>query len=210
MQLVDIFPTTIAYLKLESCNPDRMLSALLDIGFDFGQGDLEDNGGHTADQALLDRDEFADAKREIERHALQYARSLGHSVEGVQVVSSWGNVVRDGDQIAAHWHPNSYVSGCFYLTDGAPIEFSRPPWLEMMFSVEPTTQFDADNPRTFKTFFVTPEPGTLLLFPSRLQHKVRRHSGAERYSIAFNTMPLGRIGSPTMYLNLPHVAAASQ
>jgi uncharacterized protein (TIGR02466 family) len=208
MQLVDIFPTTLAYLKLKSCDPNRMLEVLLDIGFEFETGDHKDNGGHTADQSLLDRVEFADAKREIELQTLEYTHSLGHSVEGIQVVSSWGNVVRDGDQIVPHIHPNSYVSGCFYLTGGASIEFSRQHCFDTMFSVEPTINFDASNPRTFKTFYITPEPGTLLLFPARLQHRVLRHSGPDRYSIGFNTMPLGSFGSPTMHLNLPRVPEA--
>ena len=205
MELLDLFPTTVCGVQLKSFNAQTMLDCMTSTNFlratVFRDGDSD--GEFTENQAILDAPKFLDVRTEIEAITLQYAHSLGHVVQGVQIINSWANLIRDGDQLHPHWHPNSYISGCFYITDGASIEFMRPNFMDILFGVEPSVELNNENPRTFKSFFIDPKPGMLLLFPSRLQHKVNPQKGNDRYSIAFNTMPLGNFGRATMQMTVP-------
>ena len=203
MELIDLFPITLSGTKLKSFDEKTMLNSMTSNKFSFVREDEINNGGYTENQQILNEPEFASIKKEIETITLQYAHSLGHVVQEIQIVNSWANLLRDGNEIKSHWHPNSYISGCLYLTNGAPIEFIRPNVMEMLFGVEPNIVLNNQNLRTFKSFIINLEAGMLLLFPSRLHHKVSVHKGSDRYSIAFNTMPVGEFGKPTMHMTVP-------
>ena len=101
---------------------------------------------------------------------------------------AWANVSHAGDYTKPHVHPNSNVSGVYYVDAGnAPaedtqsgvIEFMDPRHRPGMFATEGTLPFDA--------YKVTPASGMLLLFPAWLYHYVHPYRGsAPRISVALN------------------------
>ena len=67
----------------------------------------------------------------------------------------------------------------------------------------PAIQEGADNYRSQQSLVIPPKPGRMILFPSGLHHSVQpSQDDARRYSIAFNTLPVGRIGTPTNLMEI--------
>lgn len=101
---------------------------------------------------------------------------------------AWANVARSGHYAKPHVHPNSNISGVYYVDvgDAAPddqhsgtIEFIDPRQRPGMFETQGTLPFDA--------YRVRPTPGTLLLFPAWLYHYVHPYRGTRpRVTVAFN------------------------
>lgn len=107
-----------------------------------------------------------------------------------------------------HCHPNSWVSGVFYLSthQSGAIEFLREnPWTEQFVNRRPQNmdhRLVVTMLRHELTEQILPLKGRLLLFPSSLQHRVLGLTAREledRYSISFNAFPQGTldlVGSP--------------
>ncbi len=101
---------------------------------------------------------------------------------------AWANVNRDGHFNSMHLHPGEHWSGVYYVDPGEPdraiplngvIEFPDPRPAARAMPV-PGFKFDGG-------LSVIPQAGTLLLFPSWLEHGVTPYRGTgERISIAFN------------------------
>ena len=196
MDLVDIFPATIAVCDLKSLTPEVIDKAKEFIDLNNQVGDLSYDGTYTQEQQLLNKLIFRDIKQEIIGYCLEFARAYSHLVEEIEICNSWGNVIEQGQSIHFHRHVNSYISGAFYLTEGSPFVFHNFAH-ESLFSVMPAL-IKEDNYRSRTSLTVPPKPGRLIMFPSGLQHSVLPSQvPSKRYSIAFNTMPLGRIGTPT-------------
>jgi uncharacterized protein (TIGR02466 family) len=122
-----------------------------------------------------------------------FLKTVGHRVPEIAITQCWLNINRPGERHHRHHHPNSFVSGVYYL-DAAPnagsIAFHRPGFVEL----EPE-KLQA-TPFTFDLWNEAPRTGLLLLFPSRLEHSVGPNmSQQDRLSISFNTMFRGKIGS---------------
>lgn len=122
-----------------------------------------------------------------------FIEAQGQDVPEIAITQCWLNVNRPGERHHRHHHPNSFISGVYYLDsspDAGGIVFHRPGLLEL----EPAKL--RGTPFTFDIWKEPPETGRLLLFPSRLEHSVEpNQSGRDRLSISFNTMFRGPIGS---------------
>jgi uncharacterized protein (TIGR02466 family) len=194
MNFIDLFPTTVAAQKLISLDVEAALERIKSLNYVDDSGN---RGQYTQDQNLLADPYFADVCEEIEAACSDFAKAHGHQVEGVGICSSWANKIPSGNIINRHTHANSYISGTFYLTGGSPIEFFNTGLNDAVFNFAPEKRFDANNVRTFGSVYFDVEPGQLLLFPSGLAHGVQENKGADRYSVAFNTLPVGLFGEPT-------------
>ena len=94
--------------------------------------------------------------------------------------SLWANVLKSGGHHGAHIHPNSLISGTFYVEaprGSGAIRFEDPRLPLMM----------AAPPRAESFVSVEPRPALLLLWESWLRHEVLPGAGkGERLSISFN------------------------
>lgn len=203
MQMIPIFGTWIGVAPIHSLDIQSALEYVQSCDEEHAYGG--DNGSVTVTQRLLDAAVFKDVKLECERLSHKYVRQLGHQVEAVKVTSSWGNTLRMNEPIHVHMHPNSYVSGVFYLTDGAPLNFHSPFQTEDLFTLRPLVQWEEHNEYTWQVLKIPIKAGYAILFPSRLKHHVDMNTTDYRYSIAFNTMPTGLIGDSTKELNIVEV-----
>ncbi len=104
----------------------------------------------------------------------------------LRIVNLWANINGRGGYHEKHRHENSFLSGTYYVEageDAAPITFYDPKAAFRM--IEP----NMENPGAFtaKVFSVQPSTGSVVLFPSYLEHKVEVQKGAaERLSLSFN------------------------
>ena len=114
------------------------------------------------------------------------------------VTQSWTNRTKKGEYHHAHVHQNSIVSGVFYFdgNDDDVIEFiDNKAWLggkQWAVEAKEDTSYNAER------WWYPADVGTLLLFPSSLEHSVPEVEGdKDRYSISFNTFFKGAIGNST-------------
>jgi uncharacterized protein (TIGR02466 family) len=112
-------------------------------------------------------------------------------LDGNLIVSSmWGNMIppQSGGRHQIHRHVMSYVSGIYYLTEGAPTVFSDPVYARSLTSFEIPALNNQDS------LTIEPKPGTMVVFPSYVQHFTEPHYGdGNRLSIAWNSFPQGSI-----------------
>lgn len=200
MQMIPMFGTYVGAAKLKSLNVDSALEYVKNLKEHDAYGG--DNGAVTVTQRLLDEPIFKDVKDECEHLAKAYVDVQGHQVDEVKIASSWGNTLRKDEPIHVHMHPNSYVSGVLYLTGGSSLSFHHPLITEDLFTFRPLITWDADNHHTWQVMSMNPEPSALFLFPSKLKHHVDANENDYRYSIAFNTLPVGSIGDSTKEMNI--------
>ncbi|MDT8399201.1 MAG: TIGR02466 family protein [Pseudomonadales bacterium] len=199
MKFIDLFPKTIGIVQLQTLTPDLILRGIEHIERS-SKVELGVNGSYTSDQQLLEQELFREIKQEICTLCKTYAEGYSHIVQEIGICNSWGNVVDHGQCIPAHKHNNSYISGSFYLTDGSTLAITNSDFNEL-FGFMP--QVKSGNYRSREVYCIDPEPGMLIMFPSALYHSVSKsRSYNKRYSIAFNTIPLGPTGMPTGLFDL--------
>ena len=200
MEFVDLFPRTIAVGELQSLTPDIIARATELIDISSGN-EVQADGGYTTDQQFLNRAIFREVKQEILGMCREFAKAYSHIVDDINICNSWGNVVGYGDSIRYHKHSNAYISGSFYLTDGSPFNITDRDRMDL-FGFSPRLE-KGDNYRAMESFTINPKPRRIILFPSGMMHCVLPSKDqAKRYSVAFNAVPVGRIGGPTGLLEL--------
>lgn len=149
--------------------------------------------GYTSYASLADlpaRDPaFADLVRRLAPHARAFAQATWMDLAGrkPRLDSLWVNILKPGGGHSGHIHPNSLISGTFYVQvpEGSGALKLEDPRLPLMMAAPPRT---ADAPEGARPFvYLQPRPGTLFLWESWLRHEVSpSRARAERISISFN------------------------
>lgn len=122
--------------------------------------------------------------------------------------TSWVNRVRKGEYLDPHTHPNSLLSGVYYLDvadTSAPITFRKNIQHLNLFSDAIRPNFNENNFNQFNTDKVTvyPVSGDILMFPSHLLHSVDTSDDVnDRYSLAFNVFCDGFLGIGTEQITI--------
>lgn len=104
----------------------------------------------------------------------------------------WANKTSKLQAHHEHSHPNSFLSGIFYLTShtDAPTTFMYPSY---WFYQYPGIDF-VNSKKHRQVHQILPTKSTLILFPSHIRHAVLGHKNPEpRYTISFNTFLSGKI-----------------
>jgi uncharacterized protein (TIGR02466 family) len=161
-----------------------------------------DNGYGTPNKFLLDSPELSDLKSKIMNHVHEflYGALDVHKSVNFEMTNSWANKHIKGDESGAHTHYNSSISGVFYAqTDensGAILFHKAKTWYNIF---HPTigVPYNGKNLNIFNSegWAIKPKTGSLILFPSTLEHSVlKNESDIDRYSVAFNIFPFGKFG----------------
>ncbi len=132
---------------------------------------------------------FAKLVKVIDKHALAFAKALHWDLRGTRPKcdSLWVNVMPEGGAHTSHIHPNSVISGTYYVAvpQGAGPIVYEDPRLAMLMAAPPRKK---SAPREFKSHVSeTPKPGSLLLWESWLRHEVPlNRAEGNRISVSFN------------------------
>jgi uncharacterized protein (TIGR02466 family) len=163
----------------------------------------------TTDKNILDLNEFSEIKSQIETHINIYVRDVLciNEQQSFHICRSWGVKVESGVSANSHSHPNSVISGVFYLQypEGSGGITLLRNGFNKLFPQTIQFKYDHFNKYNSDTWTFIPEVGTLFLFPSQERHKVERNrSDDDRYSIAFDCWVSGTFGAEgtVTYLNL--------
>lgn len=122
-----------------------------------------------------------------------YCNTIINSEQRLVITQLWGNRNPKGSKHHEHVHPNSIISGVFYLRQDSklpPIQFSQSNQHAMKLDPRKYNSFNAE------TFLLPCTAGELILFPSNLKHSVPINMGdEERISLSFNTFSIDVLGN---------------
>ena len=132
---------------------------------------------------------FSELEKQINTHVYKYCKNLGYDVHKntLKMDTIWVNVMPPGAQHTAHIHPQSVISGTFYVDTppaSSAIKFEDPRLSFMMNAPSVSAKAHKDCQRFFS---LNPRAGDLVLFESWLRHEVPvNQSKRPRISISFN------------------------
>ena len=134
-------------------------------------------------------------KKFIEKHINYYAHDLLKisRKHKFYITQSWFNINQKGENHRAHFHPNSLISGVFYVAgDDCPIYFSNG---RSVFGNAFDVKVEERNLYNSMGWQIPNENFKLILFPSYLEHFVESNeSNTPRISLSMNTFIKGSIG----------------
>ena len=153
---------------------------------------------------VLNSPELSQLKDYLQKWVNIYAHNflkIKNSVTEFYITQSWCNYNIKGEGHHFHNHPNSLISGVFYIQgEYCPIEFKRN---EKIFPFD--FVYDSFDLYNSASYWVDLEVGKLFLFPSSLVHSVRENmSKKTRISLSFNTFTKGVLGEKEK-LTLVHI-----
>lgn len=160
-------------------------------------GNKSSNDGY-----ILNRKPLKKLKNDIEKFGEYYFRDVQFITKKTKplLTQSWLNVSKENEFHHSHFHPNSYVSGVFYLNADAnndTITFIDDTYNQIQPEVYKYETWNSEE----QTFNV--ETNDIILFPSSLRHKVNQKKGNnDRISLAFNFFVTGTIGHPFKFTEL--------
>ena len=195
MNIVDIFPIKIAIIDDFECD-QKIIDSLNNLKcippINHGVSNFSEN-------TYIFDDSFYDALSEKIISAVNYySQVLQLRYDKFQFTQSWVTECVPGLQHRHHSHTNSIISGVYYFdTDesSSPIVFCDNAHTSVRFN----TLALEDEP----DLFVVPSiKNRLVLFPSYLEHSVPVTSVGKRRSLAFNTLPLSKIGSERSFAEI--------
>ena len=196
--IISLFPTAIlgATLDREFTNDELNF-------FEIVKNNTITNIGNTrsADTCVLNNTELAGLKSFFESQIHVYQDTIVKPKDGtsIYITQSWINYNNPGDYHHKHKHPNSYISGVFYIdtTINDRIFFDRDQFTQLEIgSVE-------YNPWNSHKWWLPATQYQLYLFPSSLTHYVEKNLGTQtRISLSFNTFVSGNLGDQNILTEL--------
>ena len=117
------------------------------------------------------------------------------TVEGRTLTGMWANLDRPGDVHLPHTHSNCILSGVYYIDaeETSSIEFWDPRPAAHVLHPRTTTYTRSNS----KVWAVAPTNNSVVMFPSWLQHYVKKNeTNRTRLSMAFNIQLTGLVGDP--------------
>lgn len=153
------------------------------------------NMGNTtsANNNILKSSTFTSLRSWLEDCVQEYFKTVVNPKHDVslRITQSWINYTEKGQFHHKHAHPNSFISGVFYIqtNDNDKIYFFKNGFQQIKF---PTNEYNIWNS---DSWWLEAVNNRLLLFPSSLEHSVPYVEGDQtRISLSFNTFPIGVIG----------------
>ncbi|MGH8647625.1 MAG: 2OG-Fe(II) oxygenase family protein [Gammaproteobacteria bacterium] len=144
--------------------------------------------GWQSERTLHEREELQELMACVNKAAKSVLRFLRIGYDAIEITGCWATVLTQGAMHRAHSHPNNYLSGVYYLQThpGADTINFHDPRTQASVIRPPVVELTSQNT---DQVVVRVSNGTLLLFPSYLEHSVDAStSEAERISISFNIM----------------------
>jgi len=185
----NLFPTPIGFYELDKPLLDKEIRFIKDL-------ETRTNEGNTTslDNYLLKSKEMKRIAAFIDKSVQDYFQTVyapKHEVKPY-VTQSWSNYTNKGQFHHKHAHPNSFISGVFYVAaDPAKdrIFFYKDKYEPIKVKTESWNSWNSDS------WWFEVGTGKVVLFPSNLTHMVETVKAEDtRISIAFNTFLEGVIG----------------
>lgn len=162
-------------------------------------------GRNSTDNNILQRRKYNEERGIVIEHLQKYVHDVLHIKKDlkIDITQSWSVRQQKGNSIENHIHTNCSFSGVMYVkcdSDSGNIVFSMP-LTHPTYCTSSLCYNDDVTETNFlnaNTWWVEPKVGNIIIFPSHLYHRVEKSmSNDDRYSIAFNCVLRGNLGSST-------------
>ena len=188
-ELLTVFPTPVQIYKYE----DSIEKELKHIEGIEWKPQVDNGNFKTKDSYLTKHEQLKDLTSFFKECIDDYCNTIINSEQRLVITQLWGNRNPKGSKHHEHVHPNSIISGVFYLRQDPklpPIQFSKSNQDSMMLHPRKYNSYNAE------IFLLPCTSGELILFPSNLRHGVSVNIGEEeRISLSFNTFSIDELGS---------------
>jgi uncharacterized protein (TIGR02466 family) len=190
--ITGIFPTPIYISKLNRKLTIKELSFI-----DKSKLDVYKNDGNTTsnDNYILNHKTFKNLKEDLDLKIKDYFEKIISPTDAITpyITQSWLNFTETSQYHHKHAHPNSLVSGVFYINCDEQfdkIKFFNETYKTIKPDVKEWNIWNAES------WWFTVKTGDIILFPSSLTHMVETKEGTNtRISLAFNVFIKGMIGN---------------
>jgi uncharacterized protein (TIGR02466 family) len=189
MNIVNLFPTAVGLFELGRDLTQEEKDYLLNQ-------DHTPNMGNTTskERFILRHESMINLRSFIETSVNKYFSEIIAPVKdaSLYLTQSWVNYSKQGQWHHGHAHPNSILSGVFYVQSDSTdkIYFEKNEYEQISF---PTEKYNLYNS---KTWWLEASQGRLVIFPSSLRHSVNAvETDHTRVSLSFNTFAKGIIGA---------------
>jgi uncharacterized protein (TIGR02466 family) len=187
-----IFPTPIYISKL-----DRELTPLELKFVDKNKKDHYKNDGNITsnNNYILNEKPFANIKKELDLKVQDYFDKVISPANNITpyITQSWLNYTETNQYHHKHAHPNSLVSGVFYINcheEHDKIKFFNDNYKTIKLEVKDWNIWNSES------WWFNVKTGDVILFPSSLTHMVETKQGDNtRISLAFNVFIKGTFGN---------------
>jgi uncharacterized protein (TIGR02466 family) len=189
-EVIPMFPTLVWKVSLEPQLRDaiepKIMATLASLRQDLPI--LSYGYGWQSKQALHERAEFHELASCVGQLAASVLRFLQIGYEAIEITGCWATVLAKGAAHKEHSHPNNFLSSVYYVhvRPGSDTINFHDPRRQTYVIRPPVVELTAENS---DQVVVRLTDGTLLMFPSYLEHSVDANtSEEERVSISFNLM----------------------
>jgi uncharacterized protein (TIGR02466 family) len=187
-----IFQTPIYISKV-----DRKLTPLELKFVDKSKKDFYENEGNikSNNNYILNEKPFANIKKELYLKVQDYFDKVISPSNSITpyITQSWLNYTETNQFHHKHSHPNSLVSGVFYINcheEHDKIKFFNDTYKTIKLEIKTWNLYNSE------TWWFPVKTGDVILFPSSLPHMVETKQGDNtRISLAFNVFIKGTIGN---------------
>ena len=188
--VIPMFPSFVWKVQVEPGLRDALqrsiLAALVEMRVRLPP--LAPGCGWQSAQTLHEREDFRDLVDCIDDAVVPILRFLRIGERPCEITACWATVLARGAAHKLHSHPNNYLSGVYYVRTrpGADTINFHDPRRQTAVIRPPVVELTAENT---DQVVVRVSDGTLLMFPSYLEHSVDANaSDEERISVSFNVM----------------------
>ena len=198
-KIMDLFPTPLYITKVQKPLNLSQKDYLLSAPTIPNMGNLRSENGYILNEPI-----FSELKQTIMLSLKEYVDSV-YSMSNVDVyiTQSWANYTKPNQYHHRHHHPNSFISGVYYVNAKYKEDM-----IKFYKDKTPAFHVAATHPNNYNSqdVAILVETGDLILFPSDFMHEVPPTTSEEvRISISFNTFLRGYIGdeqsSTALFLN---------
>jgi uncharacterized protein (TIGR02466 family) len=187
-----IFPTPIYISKIDRDITTKELSFIDKIKLD-----TYNNEGNTTsnDNYILNNKEFKTLKEELDLRTKDYFDKIISPANNITpyITQSWLNYTEKNQYHHKHAHPNSLVSGVFYINCNE--EYDKIKFFNEKYSII-KTEVKEWNMWNSESWWFPVKTGDIIMFPSSLTHMVETKEGDNtRISLAFNVFIKGTVGN---------------
>jgi uncharacterized protein (TIGR02466 family) len=187
-----IFPTPIYTSKIDRDITTKELSFIDKIKLDTynNEGNKTSNNNY-----ILNNEEFKNLKEELDVRVQDYFNKVISPSNKITpyITQSWLNYTETNQYHHKHQHPNSLISGVFYINCNE--EHDKIKFFNDKYSIIKPEVKDW-NVWNSETWWFSVKTGDVILFPSSLTHMVETKQGTNtRISLAFNVFIKGIVGN---------------
>jgi uncharacterized protein (TIGR02466 family) len=187
-----IFPTPVYFSKLDRKLTEKEMSLVQEEKLNAfnNEGNLS-----SVNNYILNHELFSLLKEELDLKIKDYFNKVMCTTDAITpyITQSWLNYTETNQYHHKHEHPNSLVSGVFYINCHKKfdkIKFFKNQYKAIKPEVKEWNMWNSE------TWWFSVKTGDIILFPSSLTHMVENKEGTNtRISLAFNVFIKGTIGN---------------